>query len=297
MEDNEDYDEWSNKEWGYGLPYIPLSQLREMYQFAMRDSISGTKEESLRYWYATIRHEVDRLVIKELKNQIEKARNYIGIEEYPCPLCVYENGVFIRHCTPHQQLATSRAINYFLMKETGMEMYPGEKYTCLTQEEWEKSYLGEFYDLATRQPGKGMTDRDIRGLIKWQYDHGREEPSPMAEIIFKICCMVRDRIRNWKETDIILNLRERLALAEREKESAKDYVEKIKNEAIWYDRYLRIHKIHREDVRRRKEVRKFRLTNFSIQELEAELVRRQVEKVKKDDYDERRARNSLSPER
>ena len=112
-----------------------------------------------------------------------------------------------------------------------------------------------------------MTDAEIRALIRWQYDRGRKDPSPMAEIIYRIACMVRDRIQTWTESDIILNLRARLAMAEFSKNAAFRILEQ-ERQTDWRDRYYRLHKIHREDVRRRKEVRRFRLANFSIAEME-----------------------------
>jgi LPS O-antigen subunit length determinant protein (WzzB/FepE family) len=42
----------------------------------------------------------------------------------------------------------------------------------------------------------------------------------------------------------------------------------------WRQQYNELNKLHVEDVRQRKEVRRFRLENFSIGEIEAELKRR-----------------------
>ena len=39
-----------------------------------------------------------------LKDQLEKARNYIGIEAWPCPLCIYEKGVFKERCSLHKTI-------------------------------------------------------------------------------------------------------------------------------------------------------------------------------------------------
>jgi uncharacterized coiled-coil protein SlyX len=43
--------------------------------------------------------------IEALRETIEFARNYRGHEARPCPLCIYENGVFKGCCEPHKQLA------------------------------------------------------------------------------------------------------------------------------------------------------------------------------------------------
>ncbi len=43
--------------------------------------------------------------IDELEERLEKARTYSGTEGWPCPLCTYENGKFIKHCQMHQQIA------------------------------------------------------------------------------------------------------------------------------------------------------------------------------------------------
>ena len=43
-------------------------------------------------------------------------------------------------------------------------------------------------------------------------------------------------------------------------------------EEEWRDRWSRLHAIHVEDVRRRKEVRNYRAANFSIEEIERALA-------------------------
>lgn len=123
-----------------------------------------------------------------------------------------------------------------------------------------------------------MTDDEIRALIHWQYDRGRTPASPMAEIIFKIAVMVRD-ICQRPESKTILNLRERLEAAERSAKYAWEAAEREKN-TDWRERYHQLHKMYAENFERRKqerkEVRRFRLANFSVDELRAELTRRQA---------------------
>jgi hypothetical protein len=125
-----------------------------------------------------------------------------------------------------------------------------------------------------------MTDEEIKSIIYWKYRGGPD--SPMGQIIFEIACYVRDRVQTWTESDIILNLRERLKMAEDSKAVAWRHLKEADNQNIWRERYYRLHKIHVEDVRRRKETRKFRLTNFSIAELEEELKSRLERKNKND---------------
>lgn len=117
-----------------------------------------------------------------------------------------------------------------------------------------------------------MTDDEIRSLIRWQYNRGKDL-SPMAEIIFKIACMVRDRLQQ-PESDTVLNLRERLDMSERGAKTCWEHLKKADDQNEWRERYHRLHKIHCEVVRRLKEVRRFRPANFSIAELEAELQRK-----------------------
>ena len=39
-----------------------------------------------------------------LRKQLELARTYRGVEGYACPLCTYQDGVFLDYCEPHRQL-------------------------------------------------------------------------------------------------------------------------------------------------------------------------------------------------
>lgn len=47
--------------------------------------------------------------IDRLKAELEKARTYTGFEGYPCPLCEYKDGVFIKNCEMHSQIAELKA--------------------------------------------------------------------------------------------------------------------------------------------------------------------------------------------
>jgi len=44
-----------------------------------------------------------RQLIAELEDIIDRARNYSGIEAEPCPLCTYQDGVFLDYCEPHRE--------------------------------------------------------------------------------------------------------------------------------------------------------------------------------------------------
>lgn len=51
------------------------------------------------------------LQVSELKEDLEFARNYIGVEARPCPLCTYVEGKFISRCSMHGQLDESNRLN------------------------------------------------------------------------------------------------------------------------------------------------------------------------------------------
>jgi hypothetical protein len=42
--------------------------------------------------------------ISQLRQQIERAKTYKGVEGYPCPLCEYKDGIFIKYCELHRQI-------------------------------------------------------------------------------------------------------------------------------------------------------------------------------------------------
>lgn len=71
-------------------------------------------------------------------------------------------------------------------------------------------------------------------------------------------------------------LRARLESAEYSRNVAFRILE-AERQIDWRERYLSLHKIHCEDVRRRKEMRRFRLANFSVEEIKRELQRRHVD--------------------
>lgn len=117
-----------------------------------------------------------------------------------------------------------------------------------------------------------VTDDEIRDMIKWKYGWIGTTNGEIARIIFEIACSIRNRVARPESVKII-NLRERLDSAERRAKWAEEAAGREKQND-WRDRYNRLHKIHVEDVRRRKEVRRFRLANFSIEEMEREIARK-----------------------
>lgn len=42
--------------------------------------------------------------LEDLQLWFERARNYEGTEGWPCPLCEYRNGEFIKSCAMHRRI-------------------------------------------------------------------------------------------------------------------------------------------------------------------------------------------------
>ena len=51
-----------------------------------------------------------RTRLAAVEESLEFARNYSGIEGRPCPLCTYEDGVFIKSCQMHADLALALSV-------------------------------------------------------------------------------------------------------------------------------------------------------------------------------------------
>lgn len=101
------------------VPWIPYSHLREMYRNA-QTYILEEDFEVIDLWRLMVRLEIDRLWAENWHDQIERARNYIGIKGYPCPLCVYDNGKFIASCEMHKEIDSLRREVNDLRKRLGM---------------------------------------------------------------------------------------------------------------------------------------------------------------------------------
>lgn len=126
----------------YGFPYISYSRLKEMRKVAKLYMTEGGFDD-YELWLLMVRNEADRLYAEHWHDQLEKARNYVCTEAWPCPLCVYDSGEFIAYCEMHKEIDMLEKENQRLRKKVGYEDYPGEKITTLSREEWDKAYLGE----------------------------------------------------------------------------------------------------------------------------------------------------------
>lgn len=96
-------------------------------QMQQADDIAATLRDLRDSLTANAQHEQDRQRIEQLEREnkrlrdwcesapspvfvdglaasIERARTYTGVEGYPCPLCRYEDGVFIEPCEMHRQI-------------------------------------------------------------------------------------------------------------------------------------------------------------------------------------------------
>lgn len=123
-----------------------------------------------------------------------------------------------------------------------------------------------------------VSDDEIRDMIKWKYGWIGTTNGDIARIIFEVVCSIRNQVVQ-PESAKVISLREELDSAKRKAESlAKQLEESESHKEVekYKDMFKRICAIHNEDVRRRKEVRRFRADNFSITELEAALARKRV---------------------
>lgn len=159
--------------------------------------------------------------------------------------------------------------------------YWWEKRLELADKEQLKAYIQVLLaDLRALRAGLvgSVTDAEIRDMIKWKYGWIGTTNGDIARIIFEIACSIRNRMAR-PESATVLNLRERLDSAKREVERlAKKLEESELNKELesHKEMYRRLSAIHREDVRRRKEVRRFRLANFSVEEMEREIARKKA---------------------
>ncbi len=72
-----------------------------------REMIGGIDAQLLEHALTQVEQEVATLSARlaAVEESLEFARNYNGIEGRPCPLCTYEDGVFIKSCQMHTDLA------------------------------------------------------------------------------------------------------------------------------------------------------------------------------------------------
>jgi len=154
-----------------------------------------------------------------------------------------------------------------------------EKRLDLADKEQLKEYIQilstELNDLRVGLIGT-VSDEEIKEMIKWRYGWIGTTNGEIARIIFEIVCSIRSQVVQPESAKVIF-LRERLNSTERKVEYLTKQLEdaELEKRVVYYrDMYTRIFKIHKEEVRRRKEVRRFRADNFSITELEAALARK-----------------------
>ena len=74
-----------------------------------REMIGGIDAQLLEHALTQVEQEVATLSARlaAVEESLEFARNYNGIEGRPCPLCTYEDGVFIKSCQMHTDLAAA----------------------------------------------------------------------------------------------------------------------------------------------------------------------------------------------
>lgn len=68
--------------------------------------------------------------IAELEQKLSRAAQYKGAEAYPCPLCRYEDGIFVESCAMHNRIAELEtqlaqtwqpvSANFILTHDTGL---------------------------------------------------------------------------------------------------------------------------------------------------------------------------------
>lgn len=124
---------------GYGYPYIPLSQLREMYRTArtmVLEDDYGLDEKWV--WTTLVRLEIDRIMIQEYQTQLHQAATYQGYEAWGCPLCTYRNGVFLHPCSLHSQIDELREENKDIRDQNNKLINTMANYIHSDWPEWEE---------------------------------------------------------------------------------------------------------------------------------------------------------------
>lgn len=91
----------------YGFPYISYTRLKELKQHAeivVAAIASGGSFTGSDLWRIYVGLEVNSMLANHWYEQLEKARNYSPSSAEPCPLCVYDDGVFIARCPYHKRI-------------------------------------------------------------------------------------------------------------------------------------------------------------------------------------------------
>lgn len=87
--------------------FIPLSQLRDLFFHARMVWIGGDFGEK-DLWRLYVAIETNSAIANHWYSQLDKARNYSPVSAQACPLCVYDDGVFVASCSYHKQIDSLR---------------------------------------------------------------------------------------------------------------------------------------------------------------------------------------------
>lgn len=99
--------------------------------------------------------------IAELEKSLARARNYKGIEAYPCPLCAYEDGVFIEACQLHKDIC---------------ELEHNWRTAERDLKEWQAMYRELFHAYeAAKLDLKVLKNQNAYYKIQWDYDITTDE--------------------------------------------------------------------------------------------------------------------------
>lgn len=92
----------------YGVPYIPYSRLRELKNHVEMVCIALNQGDFTPsdLWRVYVGLEVNSLLANHWYGELDKARNYTGIDVDDCPLCVYDDdsGKFVAPCFFHKEI-------------------------------------------------------------------------------------------------------------------------------------------------------------------------------------------------
>lgn len=88
----------------YGLPYIPLSRLRDLF-FHARMVWMGNDFGERDLWRLYAALEINSELANKWFDRLEKARNFDVEGEEPCPLCFYVDGERVALCNFHRKIS------------------------------------------------------------------------------------------------------------------------------------------------------------------------------------------------
>lgn len=97
-----------------------------------------------------------------VKKRIIRAASYTGFEGYACPLCVYNDGVFIRFCASHARIDRQAKRIKQLRKALGTLLHRLDNQQTIMPAEHEKA--NEVYLQALKEEPK-ITTYDNKGNI------------------------------------------------------------------------------------------------------------------------------------